>query len=66
MSLLPAKPAALSTRKWESIQSFHAAIDQHDWNLLDEVLTPDWAAPASGQQPGPDGVKPISEPNTLA
>ena len=55
------KPAALTPQEWESIKLLYAAIDQHNWKLLDDAVTSDWAdlPPAPGQKPGPDGVKPV-------
>ncbi|MCU1250036.1 MAG: putative ester cyclase [Edaphobacter sp.] len=55
------KPAALSAKEWEALNTFYAAIDQHDFRLLHDALAPDWAdlPPEPGQAPGPEGVKPI-------
>ena len=55
------KPALLSSQEWHALITFYKAIETHNLELLNDVLTSDWLdLPRSpGRKPGPEGVKPI-------
>ncbi len=55
------KPALLSSQEWHALTTFYKAIETHNLELLNDVLTAYWLdlPPSPGQKPGPDGVKPI-------
>ena len=55
------KPALLSSQEWHSLTMFYKAVGTHELELLNDLLTADWLdlPPSPGQEPGPEGVKPI-------
>src|SRR5690554_3161282 len=44
-----------------AVETFYRAFTDHDPDLVDEVLAPTWddIPLAPGQEPGPEGIKPI-------
>jgi steroid delta-isomerase-like uncharacterized protein len=55
------KPALLSSQEWHALITFYRAVETHNLELLNDVLTADWLdlPPSPGQKRGPEGVKPI-------
>ena len=55
------KPALLSSQECHALITFYKAIGTHKLELLNDVLTADWLdlPPSPGQNPGPEGIKPI-------
>ncbi|KGM33761.1 ester cyclase [Inquilinus limosus] len=56
------RPAAgLTAEDRHAVETLYRAFADHDPDLLDEAVTPDWLdiPPAPGQGPGPDGLKPV-------
>ncbi|TSD85166.1 ester cyclase [Mycobacterium sp. KBS0706] len=53
--------AGLTAAERHAVETLYRAFADHDPNLLDQAVTPDWLdiPPAPGQGPGPEGLKPM-------
>jgi len=53
--------AGLTAAERRAIETLYHAFADHDPDLLDAAVTADWQdiPPAPGQEPGPDGLKPM-------